>query len=422
MKILCHEKGSCETVKLKSMESMGFVPSQILYVEGDYNEALNQFIQYYYELILDECKKIKFNFIYLPKIYEGLGDQSTWKHFASYFYPSMRSKIKSLSVGDLRPYVSNLSLSLHSKIRQYFDSLGYRDEIRPGLLRLVNESETEGYTFEYFIFDLSEQIDYSTQLKNYLTRIYPSFKDDSSTDLVANMFEDKGISFFPPSDISRLYKISISNEERKINIRKLIQDLMNEIESLGLLNDIIRTSIDELSKKIGLNLDNNLKISHLIMDSDYKITLSDYGSIKIKLTPLAKSLYVLFLRHEEGIFLSHLSDYMPELLVIYEIFSGLYHINQQDREKMLNRIDRLCSSLDNSVHEKISAIRKAFTKVMAEVEAEHYIITGKRGEIHTIKLDRNRVVLPNELKKSSTELQRKINEWVLCLEENKSQK
>jgi len=132
---------------------MGFIPSQILYVEGDYNDDLNRFILNYFEIIADECKKINLNFIYLPKINEWISDQSSWKFLASYFYPSMRSKIKSLSIRDLHSSVAEIAPSLQDNICQYFEALGYRDEIRPGLLRLVNESETEGCTFEYFFFD-----------------------------------------------------------------------------------------------------------------------------------------------------------------------------------------------------------------------------------------------------------------------------
>ena len=425
MKELYHETENCETVIFKSMDNMGFVPSQILYVEGGYNEAPNQFILKYFEDILKVFKALNFSFVYLPKIYEALGDQSTWKYLAGYFHPHLRSKIKLLSIDDFHLDIPGLSLSLQDKIRGFFDSIGYRDGICPGLLRLVNESETEGYTFEYFIFDLSGKVDFATQIEGYLIRSYDSytfnppkakdilFKDDPFEFLTTSMPEDKDISDSFSSKISRLYALTIPQNEIKNNLVGKIINLYDEMEDLGLLTDDIKIVIDKLITQIGLEINKDVILSSLIIDSGYKLTLSDYSSTKIKLSTLHKSLYILFLRHPKGILLSHLSDYMPELLVIYALVSGLHpahivsgldplKINPKvmiKMKNMLESIERICTYTDKSIHEKISVIRKEFTsKEMAAVYADYYIITGKKGEEYKIQLDPVKVIFPNEIK------------------------
>ena len=58
------------------------------------------------------------------------------------------------------------------------------------------------------------------------------------------------------------------------------------------------------------------------MDSEFKIYLPDYKNVEIKMTTLPKALYILFLRHPEGIILKQLSDFEPELMKIYQIISN----------------------------------------------------------------------------------------------------
>ena len=57
--------------------------------------------------------------------------------------------------------------------------------------------------------------------------------------------------------------------------------------------------------------------SKLIIRRNGRIFLPDYGNIEIKVPTLEKALYILFLRHPEGIYLSSLNEYRQELYHIY---------------------------------------------------------------------------------------------------------
>ena len=60
------------------------------------------------------------------------------------------------------------------------------------------------------------------------------------------------------------------------------------------------------------------QLSRLIITKDYRILLPDYNDIEVKLEPLVKAVYLLFLRHPEGIIFKELADYRDELLNIYK--------------------------------------------------------------------------------------------------------
>jgi len=126
--------------------------------------------------------------------------------------------------------------------------------------------------------------------------------------------------------------------------------------------------------------------SRLKIDRHGRIFLPDYANIEIRLPAMEKALYILFLRHPEGIYISQLSDFRDELSDIYLQIStrGL-------REDMRRRIDDLTNILNDQVSVKISRIKRAFIDVIGESLADHYIIKGENAERKGIGLDRGLV-------------------------------
>lgn len=126
--------------------------------------------------------------------------------------------------------------------------------------------------------------------------------------------------------------------------------------------------------------------SKMVIRRNGRIYLLDYGNIEIKMPTLEKALYILFLRHPEGIYLSTLNEYRQELIDIYTRISsrGLM-------EDMRRRIDEMTNVVRDQTSVKISRIKKAFTDALGNNLAEHYIIQGENAERKSIKIERTLV-------------------------------
>jgi len=127
-------------------------------------------------------------------------------------------------------------------------------------------------------------------------------------------------------------------------------------------------------------------LSRLKIDRQQRIYLPEFGNIEIKLRPLEKALYFLFLAHPEGIFRSSLSEHRETL---YSIYANL--ASNGDLHEMHLRIDDLVNALSQSAEEKISRIKRVFTDAIGRDLATHYCIHGQVGDVKKIALDRSMV-------------------------------
>ena len=134
-------------------------------------------------------------------------------------------------------------------------------------------------------------------------------------------------------------------------------------------------------------LKNQIKLSKLTITKDYAILLTDYDNKEVKLEPIVKAVYLLFLNHPDGIAFKCLPDYRKELAVIYQKIkpSGL-------TERVIRSIEDVTNPLLNSINEKCSRIRAAFLSEVAPSLADQYYIVGKSGEAKKISLPRELVV------------------------------
>ena len=135
---------------------------------------------------------------------------------------------------------------------------------------------------------------------------------------------------------------------------------------------------DLLLRAIGVPLVEELRIeaargrlSRLLITADYRFILTDYNNIEVELQPVHKAVYLLFLRHPEGIEFKHLRDYRQELMELYAKMA-----RWMDREKIGESVDKLVDPLDNAINEKCSRIKKVFLNLMDEYRASYYIISG----------------------------------------------
>lgn len=132
-------------------------------------------------------------------------------------------------------------------------------------------------------------------------------------------------------------------------------------------------------------LKNQVKLSKLTITKDYAIILSDYDNKEVKMEPLVKAVYLLFLKHPEGIAFKQLPDYRQELIDIYNDLRPL-GLNKRS----LQSIEDVTNPLLNSINEKCSRIRATFYAEVDASLADQYCIVGKSGEA-------KKIILPREL-------------------------
>ena len=175
-----------------------------------------------------------------------------------------------------------------------------------------------------------------------------------------------------------------SNPKESELIARIKEDIIT-IKELGLLDLLIK----ELGPALFEDKEEIYKPSRLIMDDNFRIFLPDFDNMEIEMTPLPKTLFILFLRHTDGILLKHIHDYKDELLKIYKLLSY-----KEDFFDIVESINRICNPSDGSINEKISRIKEAFIKKMSIDTAKYYIITGERGQKKEIPLNRSLMQLP----------------------------
>lgn len=165
--------------------------------------------------------------------------------------------------------------------------------------------------------------------------------------------------------------------------------------------------IDEVREKICILRERGVKVeelfrppvelSRLKVTIDLKILLVDKDNQELKMPPILKALYLLFLRHEKGIEFKRLSEYRDELLQIYKRFK----IHTQAKKRIVRSIDDITDPLNNSICEKVAKIKKAILSKIDERTAQFYIIQGKQGEKKFISLPRELVIWEEESPPSS---------------------
>jgi hypothetical protein len=151
--------------------------------------------------------------------------------------------------------------------------------------------------------------------------------------------------------------------------------------------DGIRQSTTFKSRSLILKQPSKLEIRGRIK----KILFKDLGDLELSLNPKEKTLYLLLLRHEKGIKLSHLQDYKDELIKIYELIS-----NKSETEQQKQSINVLIDPLENDANVIISRINRKIKSAVGESLYNFYCIQGERGMEKRIKLDREMVIGLNE--------------------------
>ena len=203
---------------------------------------------------------------------------------------------------------------------------------------------------------------------------------DSRYDWVDYLYNEDG-------SVSRDYSDLIEEYEGDVEeVMQEIADRLNLLRSHGVSEMAIRALFE-----------NHRELSRLVVTADFRIILPDYNNMEIKMEPLPKSLWLLYLRHPEGLRFKDLQDYRAEFLRIYSAVT-----RRNDLTAVMESIDRLLDPTHNAINENCSRIKAAFISQFDDGLARHYYIARdeKRYKVPLAKgisLDRSLVSQEYEL-------------------------
>lgn len=193
--------------------------------------------------------------------------------------------------------------------------------------------------------------------------------------------------------------IEIEEEEDEIlTIEQEREQALNDIQA-QILEYVTTYQADpkeliEILLKGKIVIGQNNRLSPLVVNNDLKIVLPYYNEVEVKMPAMCRAIYILFLKHPEGIALRDIGDYRTELEDIYSM------VMPGKKEALaIAAIDNLLDPMSNTLNEYISKIKRCFKLCIIDDQlASNYIITGKRGEPYRITLDPSLITLPRAVK------------------------
>ena len=331
-------------------------PQEIVYIENEYCPSLNDFFIRNKDLRLYNM----YRFEYLPRLNEELRDG----YLLHYLQPEL-TEVEQVNI--------EMDSTYPLKYLWRPEDVSY---IKHGMMFFVGNKDNHGekYICGYY-YPLEEGSDdyIIEQLHSIVKRVHvdhgeggclcmkvkkPEIEEGSSEDYADELF-------------------SWVNYDPEVAI--IVKEIREKVETLR-----ERGMAEKLIRKI---IQIEPKLSRLVVTKDMRILLPDYNNMEIVMEPINKAVFLLFLKHPEGIIFKCLPDYRKELAEIYQMIKPL-GLN----DRAIQSIEDATNPCLNSINEKCARIRGAFISQFDENLAQHYFIRGYRGEAKKISLPRDLVV------------------------------
>ena len=340
-------------------------PKELLYVATEEDKQLTELFEKRPGVLDGWGQMIGFQIVYLPLLMKKLRDKRVLQYRAPYLG---EKELSDAIIGNdfLLQYLENPSD--RKKIKQGFIRTENVHRGDDGKDKAINRfyplSSKNGEPLADQLHRIGKQISVEkARYDRYLESKDQSYDDWGDAESPSASFADNN---FSPEE-----------QEETINV------LMEEVRER--INKLRQRGIAEYILEQLIHPDNRL--SRMVITKEFRIILPDYNDMEIKMEPLVKAVYLLFLKHPEGILFKQLPEYRNELTLIYEKLrpSGL-------TERAMQSIEDVTNPMLNSINEKCARIRAAFIYQFDEYMAKSYYIDGPRGEAKKIALPRDLVV------------------------------
>lgn len=361
------------------LKKLPFEPdyNQIIFIEGQHDEEVNRHIRQNFHTIRETFAKQHFDFCYIPFLKYDL-THGERLHYTAPYAKSARDVDFMVNDNFILDYM------IHPESREMIPpSLPFYHPACWNSKYSEAEEQFRGIqiTTESFEGDeslskvLEDIISFINERNQSLSQIDFHIDIDPEMANFAKEEDSDGILYRCGDDW--LYDADDAFDEES---KRLIDEIKERVEKLkvkGIESPIIEA----------IFRDQKRKLSQLHITKDFRIYLGDYFGMEITMTPLPKAVFLLFLKHPEGIMFSYLPDFREELMDIYRKLKGPFFNEASARQS----IEDVTDPLSNSINEKCSRIREAFIGKFDDSLARYYCVDGKRGEPKKIALPRTLV-------------------------------
>lgn len=331
---------------------------QVIYMEWEHNENINAFIRKNYDWLKELFLSYGLQFCYLPLL-----GKEVIKYNAPHLSDEECDKIL-------------------ASIPSMLDCVVKDDEIQSPVLAFAAIDKDNSSTGSFILHHIDIETKWYKPTKSVFKHLAEEIQS-TRKELEKSVVSEPALRY-GDSDIR--FSLSLKEDveldaddsfdyESKVLIDE-IKDRVNALRNKGVNTMFLHNIIDE-----------NEKLSRLIVTKDFRIILPDFDNMEIEMAALPKAVFLLFLKHSEGIRFKELPEHYDELLQIY---LGLNPMGSRQRQE--NSIKSVTDPLGNSINEKCARIREAFVSRFDDRLAQNYYITGKKGEPKRITLDKKLIV------------------------------
>lgn len=335
--------------RIVSIPGPGFdTHSTVVYVESGTHPKLHEVLERQHESLCQRLERQGWSFFYLPRVMGDLGrKQPTFKQMLTYLEPMLSEEQLQLITHDLKTFSSSdLSKEL---FLNYLNTRGFHIE-QPAFLFKIDSLKPDRHQ-DFLMLDIA---------------------DDPLKTMETFLFLNEHVMEIKPS-------VSEKDHQKYLGLLTMPREAHgpDAFQYTGFHKIIIDTLLKYHSEQ---------GISRLRVSSDGHLFLVDRNNAEIKIHTLGRALYILYLRHEEGIALTELADYRDELMELYAMIS-----DYGDEHRLRQTVDNLVNYIGNTMNPLFSRIKKSFTALLGE-QAKDYLIEGPVGEKKKIQLDRKLVI------------------------------
>ena len=338
-------------------------PDELVYIANEEDKELTELFEKNPNVLDGWGQMIGFHIIYLPMLIKRLKKKEVLQYRAPYLN---EVELSNINIGN-------------DFLLQYLNNPADKGKMKHGFLRTENihrGSDGKDKAVNRF-YPLSPKS--GEPLADQLHRIGKQISQERQRR--GFYIEDKSLDDFQKDNLKIQTDTEIGfnaqlGEESTNDLLEEVRERIAKLRQRGIAEYILEQLIHP-----------DDRLSRLVVTKDFRILLPDYNDMEIKMEPLVKAVFLLFLEHPEGILFKHLPDYREELTGIYAKLRPLGM-----SEKAIQSIEDVTNPLLNSINEKCARIRSAFVGQFDDRMAKHYYVDGPRGKAKKISLPRDLVV------------------------------